>query len=168
MTVFLLRPALTALLLSTAALPALAETAAPSATEATTHAGALVLADGFSRATRPGAPVAGGFVTITNTSNVDDRLVAAASPVAGAVQLHEMAMKDGAMTMRELADGLPLPAGETVTLKPGGYHLMFMDLKQPLVEGGRVEVTLTFAQAGTVTIPLAILAPDAKGFADGH
>ena len=59
---------------------------------------------------------------------------------------------------------MTIPAGETGTLKPGGYHLMFMELKQPLAEGGTVEVTLTFEKAGAVTLPLAILGPDAKRF----
>jgi copper(I)-binding protein len=64
--------------------------------------------------------------------------------------------------MRELADGLVIPAGETVELKPGGFHLMFMELKQPLVEGETVEVSLEFQKAGTVTIPFAIVGKGAK------
>ncbi len=137
------------------------------AAAADVKAGSLVIAQGFTRATRPGAPVAGGFMTITNTSTTDDRLVAASSAVAGVMQVHEMTMADGVMKMRELADGLAIPAGGTVMLKPGGYHVMFLDLKEPLVEGKAIDVTLTFEKAGTVTVPLAILAPDAEGF-DGH
>lgn len=132
------------------------------------EAGPLTVSDGFSRATRPGAPVAGGFVTIANHGPDADRLVAVASPAAGRMEVHEMAMADGVMTMRALDDGLPIPAGATVVLAPGGYHVMFMDLQAPLVEGESVAVTLTFEHAGPVTVPFAVLAPDAKGFGAGH
>lgn len=145
--------------LVSAAVPALSHEHAAAPAEVKTDA--LVITEGFTRATRPGAPVGGGFMTIANTSSVDDRLVAASSAVAGVMQIHEMAMADGMMKMRELPDGLPIPAGQTVTLKPGGYHVMFMDLKEPLVEGATVEVTLTFEKAGTVVVPLAVLAPNA-------
>ncbi|TPE51438.1 copper chaperone PCu(A)C [Amaricoccus solimangrovi] len=134
------------------------------AATATAPAEALSVARGFTRATRPGAPVAGGFMVITNATGRDDRLVGARSPAAGVTQLHEMAMAEGVMRMRELAQGLPIPAGATVALRPGGYHVMFMDLKAPLVEGARIEVTLTFERAGEVTVPLAVLAPDAEDF----
>lgn len=126
--------------------------------------GDLVLTEAFSRATRPGAPVAGGFLLIANEGAADDRLVAARSDIAGHMEIHEMAMADGVMKMRELPDGLAIPAGETVALKPGGYHVMFMDLKGPLVEGETVTVTLVFEKAGEVTLPLAILGPDARSF----
>ena len=70
------------------------------------------------------------------------KLVAASSPVAGVVEIHEMAMEGTTMKMRALANGLVLPAGQTVELKPGGYHVMLMDLKQPLKEGETVTVSL--------------------------
>ena len=117
---------------------------------------ALSFTDAFAYATLPNAPVAGGFVHITNTGNTDDRLIAAAAPIAGEMQIHEMAMRGGVMKMRELPDGLLIPAGETVVLKPGGYHLMFMQLNAPLVAGEMVTVTLTFEHAGTVELPMMI------------
>jgi copper(I)-binding protein/uncharacterized protein YcnI len=123
--------------------------------------GALALTGPFSRATPPNAPVAGGFLTIANTGAEDDRLTGAASEAAGRMEIHEMIMEGDVMKMRALEDGLPLPAGQTVELKPGGFHLMFMDLKQPLVEGETVEVTLTFEKAGQITVPLAIGARNA-------
>jgi len=129
--------------------------------------GNLTLTGPFARATLPNAPVAGGFLTIANRGHQDDRLVAAASPAAGYMEVHEMAMEGDVMRMRELAGGLPIPAGATVELKPGGFHVMFMDLKQPLVEGATVEVTLTFEKAGSVTVPLAIRARNAEA-AGGH
>lgn len=128
--------------------------------------GDLVISSAFARATLPNAPVGGGYVTITNNGSTDDRLVGAESPVAGDVQIHEMIMDGDMMKMRELADGLPVPAGGTVTLKPGGLHLMFMQLREPLVEGGSVSVTLTFEKAGTVTVELGIVASGAQGGAE--
>lgn len=118
--------------------------------------GSLSIAGGFSRATLPNAPVGGGFLTITNSGSADDRLVSATSPVAGEVQIHEMKMEGDVMKMAELPDGLPIPAGQTVTLQPGGFHLMFMQLKQALVEGTKLPVTLTFEKAGSIEVELDI------------
>lgn len=130
--------------------------------------GPLVLSQGFARATLPHAPVAGGFLSIRNTGAEADRLVGASSGIAGRVEVHEMAMVGDVMKMRELKDGLPIPAGATVVLKPGGYHLMFMKLKGPLVEGQVVRVELIFEKAGRVEVPLAIGAPNAKSMPMGH
>lgn len=129
--------------------------------------GDLTLTGAYARATLPNAPVGGGFLTIANGGGADDRLLAVSTPAAARAEIHEMAMTDGVMTMRPLPDGLPIPAGETVELKPGGYHLMFMELTDRLIEGQTLPVTLTFETAGTVTVPLAIGAPNAKG-AHGH
>lgn len=156
-----------ALLLATLAAPAAAQHASDPAAPASYTLGALTLTAPYSRATLPNAPVGGGFLTITNTGTEDDVLLSAASPAAGHMEVHEMKMEGEVMKMRELADGLPIPAGATVELKPGGYHLMLMELKDRLVEGETVAVTLTFATAGTIEIPFAIGAPNARG-ADGH
>ncbi len=118
--------------------------------------GDLVLHDPFAFATLPNQPVAGGFMRIENMGE-DDRLIAAASPIAGEVQIHEMAMEGDVMRMRELPEGLTLPAGEFTVLEPGGYHIMFMQLDGPLVEGENVSVTLTFESAGEITIDMPIL-----------
>ena len=132
-------------------------------TEVTEHmVGDLRLKSPFARATLPNQPVAGAFLMITNTGAEDDVLVGVSSPVSERGEVHEMAMDGDTMTMRELADGLVIPAGETVELKPGGFHLMFMELKQPLVEGETVDVSLEFQKAGTVTIPFAIVGKGAK------
>ena len=132
--------------------------------------GALELNGPFARATLPNAPVAGGFVTIVNTGAEDDRLVSATSDIARETQIHEMAMEGDVMKMRQLSDGLVIPAGETVTLAPGGYHIMFMGLTGSLVEGETVPVILTFERAGTVTVALHIGAAAADAPADhaGH
>lgn len=129
--------------------------------------GALTISEAFARATPPGAPVAGGFLLITNEGPEDETLVSVATPVSARSEIHEMRMDGDVMRMRELADGLPIPAGGSVTLEPGGYHLMFMDLNTPLIEGETVPVTLTFERAGEVEITLAIGARDASGAGHG-
>ena len=92
------------------------------------------------RAPAPGQNVAGAYLDIT--SRVPATLIAVESPAAGRVELHTMSMDDGVMRMRPLAR-IDLPAGKTVKLKPGGHHLMLMDIKRPLNAGDRVALTLT-------------------------
>jgi copper(I)-binding protein len=98
--------------------------------------------DPWVRATvSPAQKATGLFVQLQSVQG--GRLVAAASPAAGLVEIHEMKLVDGVMRMRALPDGLALPAGEPVSLKPGGLHIMLIDLKQPIKEGEAVPVTLT-------------------------
>ncbi|RYH02733.1 DUF1775 domain-containing protein [Salipiger sp. IMCC34102] len=125
-----------------------------------TTLGDLEIATPFARATLPNQPVAGSFMTITNTGAADDVLIAVSSPAAGRMEVHEMAMDGDVMRMRELDGGLPIPAGETVTLAPGGFHVMFMDLAGPLVEGDSVEVTLTFETSGDVSLTVPVTGID--------
>jgi len=110
----------------------------------------------WSRATPGGAKVGGGFLKITNTGATPDRLVSAATDVSNVSEIHEMKMVDGVMKMRALGDGIALPPGKTVELKPGGYHLMFMDLKSGLKEGQSVKGTLTFEKAGKVDVEFRV------------
>jgi copper(I)-binding protein len=145
-----------------AALAAALTLAAP-ATAHEVRAGVLVLTDLWSRATPPNAPSGGGFLTITNTGDTPDRLIAVATPEAGKAEIHEMKVADGVMTMRPLENGIEIPARGTVTLAPGGVHLMFMELKAPFVAGRKLPVTLTFEKAGTVDTFLHIEAIGAKG-----
>lgn len=130
--------------------------------------GNLEITGGFTRATLPNAPVGGGYLSITNTGGEIDRLVSAASPVAGTTQIHEMKMEGDLMKMNELPEGVEIPAGATVALKPGGLHIMLMQLKQPLVEGTRIPLTLTFEKAGSVEVELSVESPAAKGPAEDH
>lgn len=130
--------------------------------------GDLEITGAFTRATLPNAPVAGGYLTISNTGTADDRLVSASTPAAGMSQIHEMKMEGDVMKMNELPEGLVIPAGGSVSLAPGGYHLMFMDLAGPLVEGGSITVTLTFEKAGTVDVEIPVGSPAAKGPAMDH
>lgn len=114
--------------------------------------GALVIEAPWTRATPAGAKVAGGYMAITNTGSTPDRLIGGSFPLAGRFEVHEMAVTNGVMTMRELAKGLEIAPGQKVELKPGGLHVMFMDLKSPLREGQPVKGTLVFEKAGTVEI----------------
>lgn len=130
--------------------------------------GALEIEHPWTRATPPGAKVGGGYLTVVNGGGDDDRLVSATSPAAGRVEIHEMAVTDGVMVMRPLPEGLPVPAGETVALAPGGLHLMLIDLAAPLVEGERVPVELTFERAGTIAVELAVDRIGARAPSDAH
>ena len=125
--------------------------------------GPLELTNLWTRATPPRAPAAGGFLTITNPGAEADRLIAVSSPEADIGEVHVMKVEDGIMTMRPLDGGLEIPAHETITLAPGGFHLMFIDLKARLVEGGKMPVTLTFEKAGSIETFLHVEAIGAKG-----
>ena len=126
-------------------------------------AGDLTISGAWTRATPPGAPTAGGYLTITNKGSSDDTLVAVASPAAATSELHQMAMDNGVMTMRALPDGIVIPAGQSVTLAPDGYHVMLVTLAAPLKVGATVPLTLTFAHAGSVEVNLPVLPIGSKG-----
>ena len=119
-------------------------------------AGDLVITQPWSRATPGGAKIAGGFLTIENKGTAPDRLISGAGDIVGKVEIHEMAMNNGVMTMRPLDKGLVIEPGKTVKLAPGGYHLMLMDLKQPFKQGDKVPVTLEFEKAGKVALSLDV------------
>lgn len=129
--------------------------------------GDLVLSDASARATLPGAPVGAGYLSIRNTGTTPDRLVSAASPLSGAVQIHQMRMEGDMMKMEELEGGLAILPGETVMLAPGGLHLMFLGLTGPFSEGASVPVTLRFERAGAVEVELPV-APIAHGAGHAH
>ena len=119
--------------------------------------GSLTITNAFARAMPPNAPTAGGFVTITNHGVADDRLVSASSPRAPEVQLHEMSIDaNNVMVMRQLPDGIAIPAGATVELTPGGLHLMFIHPVPGFKLGETVAVTLHFETAGDVTLKLPV------------
>ncbi|WP_083750939.1 copper chaperone PCu(A)C [Kribbella sp. ALI-6-A] len=96
------------------------------------------------------------FMSLTNPGGSEIKLTSATSPVAGTVQLHEMAMKDGKMVMREKAGGIAVPAGSHAHLAPSGDHVMLMDLKQPLKPGDEVPLTLKFSDGSShdLTVPV--------------
>ena len=109
--------------------------------------GPIKIENAYTRATMPGQQVAGGFMKIENKSGPADQLVSVSSPIAGEVQLHEMAMEGNVMKMRQV-QGISVPAGGAVELKPGGLHIMFINIKAPLTAGETVPVKLKFAKAG--------------------
>ena len=115
-------------------------------------AGDLHIAQPWTRAMLPGQKVGGGFLVISNKGAADDRLVSATSPATDRVEIHEMAVVDDVMRMRALQDGLVIPAGETTELKPGGYHIMFMEVEEGFAEGDMIPVVLTFEKAGNVEL----------------
>ena len=126
-------------------------------------AGDLVISQAWSRATPGGAKVAGGYLTIENKGSTPDRLIGGSADVADKVQVHEMTMNNGVMTMRLLDQGLTIEPGKTVKLAPGGYHLMLLDLKSPLKRGDKVPVTLEFEKAGKVKLSLDVQGVGAQG-----
>jgi periplasmic copper chaperone A len=131
--------------------------------------GALEIGHPWSRATPAGAPVAGGFLFVTNGGTAADRLVAVTSDAADKVEIHEMSMDGGVMKMRALDKGLEIPAGAKVELKPGSYHVMFIGLKKPFVKGDMVKGTLAFEKAGKVDVEFKVedMATKDAGH-DGH
>jgi len=135
------------------------------------HALAQVdVADPWVRGTVAQQKATGAFMRLTATE--DARLVGASSPAAGVVEIHEMKLVDGVMRMRA-TPGIDLPTGRAVELKPGGYHVMLMDLKQPLATGATVPITLTFETRAGKRASVEIQAPvrplaEASGGGHGH
>ncbi len=112
----------------------------------------------WSRATPAGASVGAGYLVITNKGARSDRLLSFATDLSGQPEVHEMTNEGGVMKMRPLAKGLEIPAGATVKLEPGGYHLMLLKLKRPLVQGQRYKATLVFEKAGLIEVEFEVRA----------
>ena len=145
---------------------AFAAAAAQYAATAEFKTGDIAVEAPWSRATPGGAKVAAGYLTIKNGGAAPDRLVSATADIAERTEIHEMSMSDGMMKMRQVTDGVAVPAGASVALAPNGYHLMFLGLKKPLREGDTFTGTLTFEKAGTVAVTFEVrgigaAAPDA-------
>ncbi len=126
-------------------------------------AGDVTIQAPWLRATPGGAKVAGGYVTLVNTGAADDRLIGASIPQAGRGEVHSMSIEDGVMKMAPVAGGVAVEPGKTVALKPGGLHLMFLDLKDGLKAGETVTGTLTFEKAGTITVRFPVAPIGAQG-----
>jgi copper(I)-binding protein len=127
------------------------------------RAGDLVITQAWSRATPGGAKIGTGYLTIENKGAAADRLIAGSADVAEKVEVHEMAMNNGVMTMRPLDKGLTIEPGKTVKLAPGGSHLMLFDLKSPLKQGDKIPITLEFEKAGKVKLSLDVQGVGAQG-----
>jgi copper(I)-binding protein len=118
--------------------------------------------DAWARASAGMARAGAAFLTIVNHGGADDRLIAASAPVSAVTELHTHIMDGEVMRMRQVAD-IPVPAGETVRLQPGGLHIMFMQLEEPLTEGQTFPLTLTFEAAGDMVVPVTVAGPGAMG-----
>lgn len=122
----------------------------------------------FARATPHGAVTGAAYLKLTNRGDTADRLVSASGEVARQIEIHESNIEQSIVSMRPVADGIHIAAGETVELVPGGYHLMLIGLSRPLAEGEKVPVTLTFEKAGEIEVELAIEASVPANSEDPH
>jgi copper(I)-binding protein len=118
--------------------------------------GSLQISAPWARATPKGAAVGGGYLKITNTGTTADRLLGGSTSIAGRLEVHEMSMSGNTMKMRQLSDGVEIKPGQSVELKPGGLHIMFVNLKQQLQQGQHFTATLQFEKAGKVDVDFSI------------
>jgi len=134
--------------------------------------GPIKIVHPWSRATPPGAKVGGGYLKIENSGTGPDRLLGGTSDVAQRIEVHETAVTEGIARMRLLADGLAVPASGSAELKPGGVHLMLLDLKGPLKQGEKVKARLSFERAGPIDVEFQIDAigaqPPSASQHEGH
>lgn len=121
--------------------------------------GAIDIGHPWARPTAAGQAAGGGYLKLTN-AGAADRLLSASSEVAASVELHTMTMDGNVMRMRQV-EGIDVPAGQTVELKPGGLHIMFMGLKAPLKVGDKFPLKLKFEKAGEVTVTVNVEQPKA-------
>lgn len=132
--------------------------------------GELHIGHPYARATAPGQPSGGGYLSVHNSGKVVDRLIAVQADISAGAEMHEMKMDGNVMRMRELS-AIDVPAGQKVELKPGGLHIMFTGLKAPLKAGDKFPVKLRFEKAGEVTVTVnveAVTASPASGSHGGH
>ena len=120
--------------------------------------GSIHIAQPWSRVTPKGAKVGAGYMTITNKGTTPDKVNCVSDDASAQCEIHSMTMEGGVMKMRPVEGGLEIKPGETVTLAPSGFHVMFRDLKHPLEQGKIVKATLKFDKAGSVDVEYPILA----------
>ena len=108
------------------------------------------------RSTPPGQKITGAFMTLKNTSATDIELIAAQSEIADVTEIHESGMKDGMMFMNKV-EKISVPANGTAELKPGGFHIMLIDLKNPLTSGDKANITLTFSDNSQKAVEAAVV-----------
>lgn len=116
----------------------------------------IVISSAWARAMLPGQPTGGGYLTIENTGSEPDRLIAVTSANAALVEVHQMSMDENVMQMRQITDGLEIPAGGKVELSPGGLHLMFKQIKAPFKVADTVKVTLAFEKSGKIDVEMPV------------
>lgn len=161
--------AMKALLAGAAALSAAlyGDLASPAAAAGDYDVGSIHISQPWSRATPKGAASGAGYMTLTNKGTAPDRISCVSDDASAQCQIHTMTMENGVMKMRPVEGGLEIKPGESVTLKPGGNHMMFLSLRHPLEQGGTVKATLKFDHAGTIDVEYPVLAigapaPDAS------
>lgn len=142
---------------------------AVSADAADYDVGSIHISQPWARATPKGASTGAGYMTITNKGTAPDRVSCVSSDASAQCQIYSMTLENGVMKMRPVEGGLEIKPGETVTLMPSGFHVMFVDLKQPLQQGQTIKATLKFDKAGTVDVeyPVAAIGAPAPGAAAG-
>jgi periplasmic copper chaperone A len=143
-------------------LVALALVVSPLVAHAQDTATTIDVSHAWARAMPAGAKTGAAYLTIKNSGKEGDRLVGVSSPVAGMAQLHTEINDNGVMKMRPLS-GIDLKPGSTTVLKPGGMHIMLMDLKQPLKQGQSFPLTLDFAKSGKKEVQVSVAKPGAPG-----
>ena len=148
---------------------ALAQLSAPAAQAGDYDVGSIHITQTWARATPKGAKSGAGYMTITNKGTTADRVNCVSSDASAQCQIHSMTMEGGVMKMRPVEGGLEIKPGETVTLAPGGFHVMLVTLKHPLETGQTVKATLKFDKAGTVDVeyPVVAIGAPAPGAATG-
>src|SRR5215470_3229959 len=131
--------------------------------------GSIHISQPWSRATPKGAKAGAGYMTITNKGTTPDKVSCVSDDASAQCEIHSMTMEGGLMKMRPVEGGLEIKPGETVTLAPSGFHVMFRNLKQPLQQGKTVKATLKFDKAGSVDVeyPVMAIGATAPGTASG-
>lgn len=119
-------------------------------------AGKLTIGHPWTRETPVGADMAVGYMTIANAGAADDVLKGATVDGVGEVMMHQSKVNKGVMSMQPVTGGIPIPAGGKAVLAPGGYHLMFTNLKRPFTEGESISATLVFEKAGRVPVSFKV------------
>ena len=142
----------------TAFIAAAAALISPAAAAGDYNLGSIHISQPWSRATPKGAASGAGYMTITNKGDAPERVSCVSDDASGQCQIHSMSMEGGVMKMRPVEGGLEIKPGESVALKPGGNHMMFLALKHPLEQGQTVKVTLKFEHAGTIDVDYPVLA----------
>ncbi|MFL1876661.1 copper chaperone PCu(A)C [Hansschlegelia beijingensis] len=125
-------------------------------------AGDLLISNPWSRATATGAKVGAGYFTLTNQGSTPDRLVSVSSDFSEKAEMHETTTENGVSRMRPISGGLEIKPGETIRFEPGGKHLMFLGLRQPLKQGESVKGAVVFQKAGKVDLDFAVKAVGAS------
>ncbi|HLH96089.1 MAG TPA: copper chaperone PCu(A)C [Xanthobacteraceae bacterium] len=125
--------------------------------------GSIEVTGPWARATPKGASVGGAYMTVTNKGSEPDRLTGGSSPAAAKLEVHQMSMNNGVMSMRPVQGGLEIKPGQTVVFNPSSFHIMMVGLKQPLTQGEHVKATLDFAKAGKLDVEYVVESIGAQG-----